>query len=208
MYCVEINGISLEIETAEGIFSPKSADSGTLAMLAETEILPADRVLDLGCGCGIVGIYCAKTVGEERVSMCDISPEAVEISRKNAERNGVGKIKIYQGDGLSALPDEKFTLILSNPPYHADFSVAKGFIEGGFRRLELGGRLVMVAKRREWYKNKLCAVFGGVKIAERGGYFVFTAQKRSAAPPKRPKPPAPGLSKKLRKKFEKTKQTL
>ena len=81
MYSVEIDGISLEIETAEGIFSPRAADSGTLAMLAETEILPTDRVLDLGCGSGIVGIYCARKIGAERVTMCDISPEAVEISR-------------------------------------------------------------------------------------------------------------------------------
>ena len=199
MYSVEIDGISLEIETAEGIFSPRAADSGTLAMLAETEILPTDRVLDLGCGSGIVGIYCARKIGAERVAMCDISPEAVEISRKNAERNGVGGVEVYQSDGLSGLPDGKFTLILSNPPYHTDFSVAKRFISESFSRLETGGRLVMVTKRLDWYKNRLCAVFGGARVAERGGYFVFTAQKRERKPTANPKRK---LSKKLERKYK------
>ncbi|NCU26429.1 methyltransferase, partial [Candidatus Nomurabacteria bacterium] len=74
-----------------------------------------------------------------------------------------------------------YTLILSNPPYHTDFSVAKHFIEKGFNRLVLGGRMVMVTKRRDWYRNKFIAVFGGVSIREKDGYFVFAAEKRSSS---------------------------
>lgn len=40
----------------------------------------------------------------------------------------------------------------------------------------------MVTKRREWYKNKLIAVFGGVHIDEINGYYVFTAEKREKKP--------------------------
>ena len=199
MYCTEIFGTKLHLETADGIFSPNGPDAGTLAMLGEVEVRPDDRVLDLGCGCGIVGIYCAKKVGAENVVMCDISPTAAGIAQKNAEENGVGGIKVYCGDGPSALGDETFTLILSNPPYHTDFSVAKRFIEDGFKRLEVGGRMVMVTKRLDWYKNKLAAVFGGVRVAERGGYFVFTAEKRGPHRHKKEKR-AGGLSRKLARK--------
>ncbi len=52
------------------------------------------------------------------------------------------------------------------------------FIEKGYNRLRLGGRLLMVTKRREWYKRKLISVFGGVRIREAKGYFVFEAEKR------------------------------
>ena len=199
MYCTEIFGTKLHLETADGIFSPNGPDAGTLAMLGEVEVRPDDRVLDLGCGCGIVGIYCAKKVGAENVVMCDISPTAAGIAQKNAEENGVGGIKVYCGDGPSALGGETFTLILSNPPYHTDFSVAKRFIEDGFKRLEVGGRMVMVTKRLDWYKNKLAAVFGGVRVAERGGYFVFTAEKRGPQRHKKEKR-AGGLSRKLARK--------
>lgn len=73
------------------------------------------------------------------------------------------------------MPDNDFTLILSNPPYHTDFSVPKHFIEIGFKKLVLGGKLIMVTKRLDWYKNKLTSIFGGVKI---NGYYVFIAEKR------------------------------
>jgi 16S rRNA (guanine1207-N2)-methyltransferase len=38
--------------------------------------------------------------------------------------------------------------------------------------------MMMVTKRRQWYRNKLAAVFGGVKVREVDGYFVFEAQRR------------------------------
>lgn len=70
-----------------------------------------------------------------------------------------------------------FTKIISNPPYHLDFSVPKHFIEKGFNRLALGGSLWMVTKRLEWYRNKLGAIFGGCRVHEVGGYYVFEATK-------------------------------
>lgn len=70
---------------------------------------------------------------------------------------------------------------LSNPPYHADFSVPKEFIEKGFNRLQIGGKMYMVTKRKDWYKNKLISIFGGVKIWEIDGYYVFLAIKKQSS---------------------------
>ena len=58
--------------------------------------------------------------------------------------------------------------------------MAKGFIEKGFNRLKLGGRLLMVTKRREWYRNKLVSIFGGVKVRDIDGYCVFEVERRTA----------------------------
>ena len=177
---MEIKGVRVALETAPGLFSPKRADRGTLAMLSCVDFAPGMRVLDLGCGSGLVGILAAKLCGAENVVMCDVDPPAVEIAARNAARNGVGGVKAVVSDGFSAIEDAGFDLILSNPPYQSDFSVAKGFIEKGFNRLKLGGRLMMVTKRRDWYRNKLTAIFGGVRIQEIDGYFVFEAQRRDA----------------------------
>lgn len=57
----------------------------------------------------------------------------------------------------------------------------------------------MVTKRYQWYKNKLKSVFGGVKVIEENGYFVFVAQKRAVRRPKGNE--GPELSKKLRRKY-------
>lgn len=78
------------------------------------------RVLDMGCGSGIVGIVCAKKDEVKEVACCDISPSAVKCAKINAEKNGVeGKIKFYKGNLFDALPEnsKKFDLILFNPPY-------------------------------------------------------------------------------------------
>lgn len=149
-------------------------------MLACTMISPGDKVLDLGCGYGVVGIYAAKLIGGERVTMADIDERAVAAARENAVQNGVPEVRVFRSDGFRDIPDTGYTLILSNPPYHTDFRVAKHFIEKGFNRLAIGGKMVMVTKRRDWYKRKLIAIFGGVQIREVDGYYVFLSEKRSA----------------------------
>lgn len=202
-----VKGVELVLRTAPEIFSPSRIDAGTLAMLSLVELAPEDKVLDLGCGCGVVGILAAKLIGPGNVVMCDISGRAVEISLENAALNGVGEVRVLLSDGLSGVPDRDFTLVLSNPPYHEDFSVPKSFIEGGYKKLSPGGRLVMVTKRREWYKNKLISVFGGVTVHETGGYYVFVAEKRAAGPGRDARKAGKarkGLSRKLRRKHRPT----
>lgn len=176
----ECLGHRLELETDPALFSPGHADRGTLAMLSRAHFEAGMKVLDLGCGCGLVGILAARMCGEGNVIMSDIDPLAVAIAARNAARNGVPGVEAVVSDGLDAIDATGFDLILSNPPYQSDFSVAKRFIEKGFNRLALGGRLLMVTKRRDWYRNKLAAIFGGVRIWPIDGYFVFEAEKRSA----------------------------
>ena len=176
---VEILGQQVSLETRPGLFSPEHVDRGTLAMLSHVKIASGMRIMDLGCGCGVVGIVAAKIAGEENVFMSDADPMAVATARRNAERNGVSGVHVCVSDGFQSVDASGFDLILSNPPYQTDFSVAKGFIEKGFNRLKIGGKLYMVTKRRAWYKNKMISVFGGVEIRETDGYYVFIAERRS-----------------------------
>lgn len=199
MISAEIKNVSLKFETDPSIFSPNGIDSGTLAMLSAADFLPNDKVLDMGCGYGVVGILAAKLIGAGNVTMCDISESAVRQAKINAELNGVPDINIKISDGFSDVTDNSFTLILSNPPYHTDFSVPKHFIEVGFKKLAVGGKMVMVTKRLDWYKNKLASVFGGVRVREIDGYYVFISEKRKERIPKKAKA-AGKLSKKLQRK--------
>ena len=125
MIKTNIKGIDLVFETSKSLFSPRAVDLGTLSMLSLVEFGENEKVLDLGCGYGVVGILAAKIVGEENVVMLDIDGEAVKLAQKNALLNGVPGVKVIKSDGFAHLDDKEFTLILSNPPYHTDFSVAK-----------------------------------------------------------------------------------
>ena len=179
MFIHTINNIQLKFETRNNVFSPNNADKGTLAMLSAVNFLPTDKLLDLGCGYGLVGIYAAKFIPQQNIVMSDIDKNCVELSEKNAGLNDVNNVRIILSNGFENISDNDFTLILSNPPYHADFSLPKRFIEKGFNRLTIGGKMFMVTKRKDWYKNKLTAIFGGVKVSQIDGYFVFCAEKRS-----------------------------
>lgn len=173
-----IKEIELTLETSDELFSPRIIDSGTLAMLSVVDFKKDDKVLDLGCGHGVVGILAAKIIGVNNVIMTDIDKKAIEVSKKNTVLNNVEGIKIIQSDGFKDLDEKGFTKILSNPPYHADFSVPKMFIEKGFNRLSINGGLYMVTKRKDWYKNKFVNIFGGVKVWKIDKYFIFMGIKK------------------------------
>lgn len=179
MIRTSIGGLKLAFETAPGLFSPSAIDGGTLAMLRHAEIGPGDKVLDLGCGYGVVGVYAARLTDPSQVWLTDVDPRAVELARRNLRRNGVDGATVVESDGLADLSETGFTKILSNPPYHVDFAVPKRFIEKGFNRLAMGGRMFLVTKRDRWYQNKLRAIFGGVRIYRESSYFVFEAWKTS-----------------------------
>jgi 16S rRNA (guanine1207-N2)-methyltransferase len=181
-----IAGFPLRLETAPGLFARWGADAGTLAMLSCIAFQPEDKVLDLGCGYGLVGVAAAKVIGPERVVMSDIDPLAIEITQRNLEANGVAGVKLVLSDGFDDITDSGFTKILSNPPYHADFAVPKRFIEKGFNRLAVGGAMIMVTRRELWYRRKFEAIFGGVKVREIEGYFVFEAIKKTTQYRNRP----------------------
>ena len=138
-----------------------------------------DEVLDLGCGYGVIGIHAAKCIDPTRVYMLDNDPTAVALARANAASNSVADVHTSLSSGFHDFREAGFTLILCNPPYHSDFSVAKHFIHKGFNRLTVGGKFWMVTQREPWYRNKLRAIFGDVKVHRDAPYSIFEATKHS-----------------------------
>src|ERR1700674_4309243 len=132
MINASVAGIDLRFETEASLFSPTKLDRGSLAMLSCISFAPNDKVLDLGCGYGLIGIYAAKGIGAERVWMVDNDQTAAEYAAKNLAVNGVRGVSIVLSDGFRELRETSFTKIVCNPPYHVDFSVPKHFIEKGF----------------------------------------------------------------------------
>ncbi len=81
--------------------------------------LPATpcRILDLGTGTGAIALALASERPDCEVVAVDKVPQAVELARRNARRLDMTRVAIYQSDWFSALPGQRFTLIVSNPPY-------------------------------------------------------------------------------------------
>ena len=78
------------------------------------------RILDLCCGSGCIGIAVASRVKDARVTLADISGEALAVAKKNIARNKMGgRMSIFQADARKKAPEflGKFDMIVSNPPY-------------------------------------------------------------------------------------------
>ncbi len=109
-------------------------DNRVLIPRPETELLveqalwltqagaPADEILDLGTGCGLLAVCLAREIQNARIWATDVSSAALEVAVSNAERHGViDRIEFLEGDLLGPVKEKGafFDMILSNPPYVA-----------------------------------------------------------------------------------------
>ncbi|MEZ5501916.1 MAG: 50S ribosomal protein L3 N(5)-glutamine methyltransferase [Halioglobus sp.] len=77
-----------------------------------------ERVLDLCCGGGCIGLAVAHYYPGTRVDLLDVDNAALELARENASLLGLeGRVRIIESDMFAALHGERYDLILSNPPY-------------------------------------------------------------------------------------------
>ena len=84
------------------------------------------RVLDLGTGSGCIAIACALNLPHAAVDAVDISPEALEIARRNVARHNVAdRVQLLAGDLYAPVLGRRYDLILSNPPYVSDAEMAQ-----------------------------------------------------------------------------------
>ena len=109
----EFMGLTFHVEP--GVLIPR-ADTEILVEKALAWIKPGARVLDIGTGSGAIAVSLAKLGRQAQVTAVDVSDRALEIARRNAERNGAA-VEFVKSDCFSALKGRKYDMIVSNPPY-------------------------------------------------------------------------------------------
>lgn len=100
---------------APGVLIPRP-ETEELVALVEQSVSGRSRILDAGTGSGCIAVSLALALPEAEVQAWDISPEALSVAQGNAERWGAA-VDFRLCDMLTATPDERFDVVVSNPPY-------------------------------------------------------------------------------------------
>ena len=111
----------LELKVFPEVYDP-AEDS--LLLADSIEIKPSDEVLEVGCGSGLVTIAACKK-GAKRVLGVDINPLAVENTKYNAQMHGCMQVEAKESDLFDNIDNQKFDVIIFNPPYLPEESAGK-----------------------------------------------------------------------------------
>ncbi|MEU7164757.1 methyltransferase [Streptomyces morookaense] len=162
-----------------GVFCAERLDIGTRFFLGH---LPhrqgPDRVVDLGCGNGVVGTAAALANPASEVTFVDESFQAVASAeatfRANAGTAATAEFRV--GDGLADVPEGSADLVLNNPPFHSHQATTDAtawrMFTGSRKVLRPGGELWVVGNRHLGYHVKLKRIFGNCELVAGDPKFV------------------------------------
>lgn len=137
----------VELVSLPGVFSHGRLDEGSELLLEETASLPRGKILDFGCGAGVLATALARRNPEARFELVDVDALALYCAQETLRLNAVDA-EVYASDGLSEVHG-RYAAVVSNPPFHTgirhDTSIAEGFFNQVTRNLLPRGELRIVA---------------------------------------------------------------
>jgi 16S rRNA (guanine1207-N2)-methyltransferase len=181
---VSVRGQPYHIVSKPGVFSWDRLDAGTRVLLDHLEIGHDDTVLDLGTGCGIIGVVAATLAPRGHVYLVDAHIAAVNASQRTIDANNVTNATVRLSDLTSDVRDMNFDVVATNPPFHAgietEHQVALQFITDAHTVLKAGGRFYLVANRFLKYEPFVTEEFGNCRtIYSDSRYKVLQARRGS-----------------------------
>lgn len=181
-------GPKLTFASYPGCFCHRRLDEGGLALaevvsrqLRERGGNEPIRLLDMGCGCGLVGFLIASVVPNVKLTMIDSYSRSVAAARENAAHQGVEAEVVMTDDGIDRLKGVKhrFDVFVGNPPYYSDYRIAEVFLEAARKSLKSGGVCYTVVKNDAGLKPVQERYFPSVEVIRRRNYCVL----KSVQPP-------------------------
>lgn len=169
---------SFSIFSATGLFSKQELDKASQLLIEKAQIKNNTKILDLGCGYGVIGLALLRKYDVE-VVFSDVNERAVVITKKNLDYLKL-KGTVIKSDLFENIND-KFDAIISNPPYAAGREVCFSLIEESINYLNPEGTLQIVARHNKGGKTlseKMFEVFGNVEsVAKKSGFRVYLSRK-------------------------------
>ena len=171
-----VMGLSFKCTTDSGVFSRDGLDMGTRILLESLPEHPGDRILDLGCGWGPVGVVLGKQYPQSNILMTDVNERAVALAARNCADNGVYNAQTRISDGFAQI-EERFSAIVLNPPIRAGKTVIYAMFDEARNHLDEDGVLYIVIRKQQGAESAqryLQTLYGNVeRIARDKGYWVL-----------------------------------
>lgn len=184
-------GEKLMFSSYPGCFCHRRLDEGGLALaevvsreLSSKEGAKDSSLLDMGCGCGLVGLLVGsrmKAAGKpiSNLVLVDSHSRAVEAATENAAKFDIPAEVILSDNGTPSRMDGSFDIFVGNPPYYSDYRIADVFLETAKRALRNGGVCYTVCKNAAGLEPVQKRYFPEVEIIRRRGYAVLKSVKEA-----------------------------
>lgn len=146
------NDKNFSLYTDNGVFSKDKLDYGTRILLENIDINNLKgRVLDLGCGIGVVGIILGTLNKNISIDMVDINERAIILTKDNVKFNNINN-NVFVSNVYSNI-NGKYNYIITNPPIRAGKEVVRKFLLGGYDYLTDDGVLYFVMRKDHGVKS-------------------------------------------------------
>lgn len=182
----KFEGKTYTFKSSKNVFSKNEIDQGSAALLRgilKNTTSLSGRVLDFGCGTGVLGIVLKNHYPQTHWTLIDINGNAVQLAKENVLLNGFSYryFNIVKSDLLKSLPGEVFDHVVTNPPIRAGKNVLLGVVKSSYEALEKGGTLTLVIRKShgaESLKTFITQLFGNCEVIYREkGHYVLHAVK-------------------------------
>lgn len=177
----ELRGKTFTFLTDAGVFSKKGVDYGSKHLIETMQLKEDAKVLDVGCGYGPIGLSAAVMCPKGHVTMVDINERAIELSKDNAKRNGISNVTILQSDLLEQVKEQRFDVVITNPPIRAGKEVVHRIFTDAYDCLVEGGTLWVVIQKKQGAPSamkKLESLYAEVdEVSKDKGYKILKATK-------------------------------
>ena len=162
-----------------GVFSKETLDYGSRALLETiTKLNITGKVLDMGCGIGVIGILLKKYKSDIDLTLIDVNERAVELTKINSQ-NYKQDNKVILSDGFAAL-DDKFDCIVSNPPIRIGKEKLYSLFTQAYEHLNENGMMYLVIRKQQGAKSAMTYLAElGLKVEllnKDKGYWIISAK--------------------------------
>jgi 16S rRNA (guanine1207-N2)-methyltransferase len=181
---VVIDGASVTVQTAGGIFSPDHIDQGTAVLLNHLdEAPPGGNVLDIGCGWGPIALSLAKRSPKALIWAVDVNERSLALTRANAQRLGIENIRVCKPEEVPT--DLTFDGIWSNPPIRVGKDVLHGLMLHWLPRLNIDADAYLVVQKNlgadslhRWLEAELPSNFSTIRVDSAKSFRVLRVRNR------------------------------